>query len=136
MEKCLFCKIASGELPTRTIYEDNLVIAFLDITPFSSGHTLLIPKEHYRWVWEIPDDLTSHFYKVANKIARHFQKVDQDKLVFSLTSGLLVEHCHLHIIPNSSEKFSKNLSKALKDSRQQLNDSQFEKIHSKYKLPN
>jgi len=60
MEDCIFCKIAKGEIPAEKIYEDNLVLAFLDINPVNYGHVMIIPKEHYQWFYDVPDDLLSH----------------------------------------------------------------------------
>ena len=134
MEECIFCKIGKGEIPSRVIYEDDKIMAFLDITPYAQGHTLLIPKEHYRWLWDMPEDLTAHFFGVAQKIAKHYQEVTDDGLVYSLSIGTLVEHAHFHLVPNSNEKFKENLSNAVNDSRLVLNDDQFDEIYSKYKM--
>ncbi|MBX4206570.1 HIT domain-containing protein [Candidatus Parcubacteria bacterium] len=52
---CIFCKIASGEIPAHKVYEDGDFVAFLDINPRASGHVQVIPKEHHRWVWDVPN---------------------------------------------------------------------------------
>jgi histidine triad (HIT) family protein len=56
MESCIFCKIVKGEIPSFKVYEDEKVLAFEDINPISSGHTLIIPKRHTKDLWEISDD--------------------------------------------------------------------------------
>jgi len=67
MDDCIFCKIVKGEIPAFKVYEDNDFLAFLDINPISVGHTLLIPKKHYRWVYDVPN--FGEYWQVAQKIA-------------------------------------------------------------------
>jgi len=97
MGNCIFCKIAAGEIPCWKIYEDREFLAFLDINPFVDGHTLVIPKKHYRWVWDIPK--LEKYFEVVRKIATHFQKVTGDEFVASLIWGLDVPHAHIHLLP-------------------------------------
>ena len=63
MENCIFCKIVSGEIPSYKVYEDNEFMAFLDVRPLNLGHTLVIPKKHYRWVWDVPN--IGEYYEVV-----------------------------------------------------------------------
>lgn len=72
-------------------------MAFLDILPFVEGHTQVITKKHYRWVWEIPQP--GEFFKVAAKIARHFQKVTGDEFVTGIVWGMMVPHAHIQLLP-------------------------------------
>ena len=72
MNNCIFCKIVRGEAPSHKIYEDAKFLAFIDINPISPGHTLVIPKEHYRFVWDVPD--AREYFEVAKKIAKAQQK--------------------------------------------------------------
>ena len=65
---CLFCKMISGEIPCKKIYEDNQVIAILDLHPSSDGHTLIIPKKHYDDMLAIDNDMLIHIYNVAQKL--------------------------------------------------------------------
>jgi len=97
MGNCIFCKIAQGEIPCWKIYEDKEFLAFLDINPFVEGHTLVIPKKHYRWVWDVPE--LEGYFEVVRKIANHFQKVMGDEFVASLIWGLDVPHAHIHLLP-------------------------------------
>ena len=69
---CVFCKIVKGELPCFKIYEDKDFLAFLDIAYFAESHIELIPKKHYRWLWEMPN--IGRFFEVAQKIAVHLKK--------------------------------------------------------------
>jgi len=97
MKSCIFCKIAKGEIPCWKIYEDKNFLAFLDINPFVEGHTLVIPKKHYHWVWDLPDP--GEYFAVVRKIANHFQKVTGDEFVASLIWGTDVPHAHIHLLP-------------------------------------
>ena len=67
---CLFCKIASGQIPCNKIYEDQDVIAFLDINPASKGHTLVVTKEHFQDFTKTPRDVIGHVYSVAQLISQ------------------------------------------------------------------
>jgi histidine triad (HIT) family protein len=100
MNDCIFCKIVNGEIPCHKIYEDDNFLAFLDINPVSLGHTLLIPKNHFRWVYNIPN--SGELWQVAQKIAISLKesKLNPDFVSF-LTMGNEVLHAHIHIIPRS-----------------------------------
>ena len=95
MENCIFCKIAEKEIPSNQIYEDKDFFAFLDIKPRNPGHTLIIPKKHYRWVWDIQEE----YSKAVNKIANALKKALNTELVISIVLGEEVEHAHIHLIP-------------------------------------
>ena len=106
---CIFCKIIKGDIPCMKLYEDDKVLAFLDINPDSDGHTLIIPKEHYMDIFDIPTDVLSHIYNVSKDI----MKLLEEKLGcngFSLlqNNGSVqeVKHYHLHIKPYYDDKKS------------------------------
>ena len=101
METCIFCKIAKGEIPSYKIYEDALFFAFLDIHPRVKGHTLLIPKKHYPWVYDVPE--FEKYWGVALKITKVMQKTLTPKFVTYVTHGLEVSHAHIHIMPRKKE---------------------------------
>ena len=94
---CIFCKIVKGEIPANKVYEDEDFLAFLDINPFNPGHTLVIPKKHYRWVWDV--DNAGQYFEVVKKIAKVLQKSLEAKYVVSGIAGIDVPHAHIHIIP-------------------------------------
>ncbi len=96
---CIFCKIVSGEIPASKTYEDGKVIAFADIHPKAPGHTLLIPRDHYQWFYELPDDLSDHLFRVAKKLARELKEKHDAKLVKLSIVGDEVPHTHVHLIP-------------------------------------
>ena len=64
---CIFCKIVAGEIPSHKVYEDSDYLAFLDIRPLNPGHTLVVPKKHYRWVWDDPD--IGKYYQAVGRVA-------------------------------------------------------------------
>ena len=97
MNDCIFCKIIKGEIPCYKVYEDENVLAFLDIRPLNPGHTLVIPKRHFRWVWDI-ENIGEH-YEVVKKIANTLKKVYNIEQVVSLVSGEEVEHAHTWLVP-------------------------------------
>jgi len=95
---CIFCKIVSKEIPADVVYEDDHFLAFLDIRPQSPGHTLVIPKEHYRWVWDVPD-LPAYFAVVA-KIAKAQKKAFNQERILSKIIGEEVPHAHIWVFPD------------------------------------
>lgn len=99
---CLFCKIVNGEIPSKKIYEDDLVISILDINPNGEGHSLIIPKKHYTDYKELPDDLLLHIYKVADKISDKLEgKLHKNSVsfIFNYMDAQIIKHFHLHIVP-------------------------------------
>ncbi len=97
METCIFCKIAKKETPSYTIYEDSDFLAFLDINPRNKGHTLVIPKLHYRWVWDHPH--IDKYYAVIGKIANSLRKTLHTDWIVSLVLGEEVHHAHVWLVP-------------------------------------
>lgn len=101
---CIFCKIANGEIPSRTIYEDEQFRVFLDLSPAAKGHALIVPKEHYANLYELPEELAADAMRLAKKeMALMTQKLSCDgfQLVQNNgeTAGQTVFHFHLHLIP-------------------------------------
>lgn len=103
-EDCIFCKIANGEIPSKTLYEDDDFRVILDLGPATKGHALILPKEHYANLYELPDELAAKVMKLAKKMAlRMTDKLGCDG--FNLVqnngeiAGQTVFHFHLHLIP-------------------------------------
>ncbi len=106
--ECVFCKIIKGELPARVVYEDEDVIAFLDINPAAPGHTLVVPKKHYKNVLDAPDEVVSKVFIVAKKIAQASIEALGAKGANIITNaepvaGQIVMHFHVHVIPRYKE---------------------------------
>ena len=104
MSDCIFCKIAGGEIPSATIYEDNDFRVILDLGPASKGHALILPKEHYANLYEIPDELAGKAIVLAKKIITAMTEVlgcDGYNIVQNNgeAAGQTVFHFHMHIIP-------------------------------------
>ena len=101
---CVFCKIVAGDIPSHKVYEDNAALAFLDISPASRGHTLVIPKEHAADVYEISSEALGAVAHAAQHVARRLQHILQaDGLNIlqnnGLAAGQSVFHYHVHLIP-------------------------------------
>lgn len=108
MEDCIFCKIINNEIPSYKIYEDDLVLAFLDISPMSKGHTLVIPKKHFKDIFEIEDAYLERISTVAKKISQKMKdNLGVDGVNFYHASGEHAEqsvfHFHLHIVPRRKD---------------------------------
>jgi len=94
---CVFCKIAKGEIPAYKVYEDEKFIAFLDIKPRNPGHTLVIPKQHFRWVWDVP--YLGEYFQVVGKVANAIRRAMNTEWVVSLILGEEVPHAHIWLVP-------------------------------------
>ncbi len=103
-EDCIFCKIAAGKIPSQTVYEDELFRAILDIAPASAGHTLILPKKHFKDVTELQEPYASAVLPVAAKIGQAMKK-GLGCAGFNLVqnngaaAGQTVMHFHMHVIP-------------------------------------
>ena len=103
-EDCIFCKIANGEIPSSTIYEDEDFRVFLDLNPATRGHALIVPKEHFADLFELDDELAKKAVILAKKLAGHMKQA-LGCAGFNLVqnngkaAGQTVFHFHLHLIP-------------------------------------
>lgn len=103
-ENCIFCKIAAGEIPSATIYEDADFRVILDIEPASKGHALILPKEHYANLYELPEELASKVLVVAKKVVTAMTEVlgcDGYNVLQNNgeVAGQTVFHFHMHLVP-------------------------------------
>jgi len=103
---CVFCKIVTGDIPSHNVYEDDRFLAFLSINPETPGHTLVIPKDHHRWVWDVPD--IGDYFAVAQKIALAQQKAFNTDFIISRIVGEEVPHAHIWVFPNREVSGEKN----------------------------
>jgi histidine triad (HIT) family protein len=107
MDGCVFCKVVAGEIPAIRVYEDDEVLAFLDIGPISDGHTLVIPKRHCTQVHECDPQVLSALAARLGKIAKAVvEAMDADGYNVlannGSAAGQVVEHLHFHIIPRKT----------------------------------
>ena len=102
MDDCIFCKIVAGQIPAYKIYEDDNYLGFLDIFPRVAGHSLLIPKKHFTWVYDVPN--FGEYWETVLKVTHALQKTMSPTFVTYVTHGLEVPHAHIHIMPRRKEK--------------------------------
>lgn len=107
-DNCIFCKLANGVIPTNSIYEDENFNVILDMSPATKGHALILPKDHYKNLYEIPEDTAADVMKLAKKMAvKMTEKLGADG--FNLVqnnnevAGQTVFHFHLHLIPRYND---------------------------------
>lgn len=108
MENTVFAKIIKGEIPATKLYDDDHCIAILDIQPVNLGHALVIPKESYTNVYELPNDLLTHLFVVAKKVALALKQglvAEGVNIIMNNDSaaGQIVFHAHIHVIPRYSD---------------------------------
>ena len=99
---CVFCKIVASEIPCDKVFENELFMVFLDIRPQAPGHSLVIPKKHIRWVWDVPH-LSDYFF-LAQKIAHAQRKAFETEMIVSHIIGDEVPHAHIWLVPQKSNK--------------------------------
>ena len=108
MSDCIFCQIVSGHIPSSKVYEDEEVLAFLDITQVTTGHTLVIPKKHYRNMLEMDAEAASSLFARVPKIAKQLQEKLGASGVNIINNneeaaGQTVFHTHVHLLPRFDE---------------------------------
>ena len=103
-DDCIFCKIVRGEIPSSNVYTNDKVIAFLDVNPVNKGHVLIVPKEHYETLLDIPDNIVKELLVIAKRIGKSARKalkaggfnVGMNNFP---AAGQVVFHSHIHIVP-------------------------------------
>jgi len=101
MEGCIFCKIASGKIEDLRIWEDKNYVAFLDISPFIKGHTLVIPKKHFRWIWDMNEEEYLDYFLAVRKTAELLKKSFNTDCIQEFIVGMEVPHVHIHLLPRT-----------------------------------
>ncbi|HER4532845.1 HIT family protein [Streptococcus pyogenes] len=109
MENCIFCSIIQGDIPSSKVYEDEQVLAFLDISQTTKGHTLVIPKQHVRNLLEMTAETASHLFARIPKIARAIQSATGATAMNIINNnealaGQTVFHAHVHLVPRYNEE--------------------------------
>ncbi len=113
-DDCIFCKIANGEIPTNTVFEDDEFRVFMDVAPATKGHALVVPKNHYADIYEIEPETLGKAVKIAQKVIKHATKVlgcNGYNLMQNNgeVSGQTVFHFHIHLIPRYENMDNTNL---------------------------
>lgn len=106
-QECIFCKIASGQIPSAKIYEDEIVVAFLDIGPISDGHTLVMPRQHFEKAHNCPPELLGQIWTRLGRIAEAVASATSADGYNVLcnngrAAGQIVDHLHFHIVPRKT----------------------------------
>lgn len=127
-ENCIFCKIANGEIPSRTLYEDDDFRVIMDLAPATKGHSLILPKNHYKNVYEIADETAAKVLPLAKKMATLMtEKLGADGFNIvqnnNEVAGQTVFHFHVHLIPRYNDD---NQSLVMKP--QEMTDAQLDEI--------
>ncbi|WP_435156022.1 HIT family protein [Haladaptatus sp. DFWS20] len=131
-EDCIFCQIVAGDIPSKTVYEDDSVFAFLDANPLAPGHTLVIPKSHHETLADLPEDTASDVFSVLHRLTPVVEDaVDADASTVAFNngeaSGQEVPHVHGHIIPRFDDDGGHPIH-AIAGSRPDLSDSELDDI--------
>lgn len=126
---CIFCKIVNGEIPSYKIYEDNDFLAFMDISPATIGHTLVIPKKHYDSIFSLDED--TKIFSLVIKLSKVIKEaLDLEGMNILNNNGEVagqsVKHFHIHLIPRYKDD---NLKMNLPEST--FNKEEFEKIQKR-----
>ncbi|MSR70719.1 HIT family protein [Candidatus Kaiserbacteria bacterium] len=99
MPDCIFCKIVAGEIPSQKKFENERFLAFLTIDPKGPQHTLLIPKAHYQWFTDLPDDVSDELFRIAKRLAKELKEETKSDYVRLGIVGKDVPHVHVHLVP-------------------------------------
>ena len=134
---CIFCKIIAGEIPSRTIYEDEEFKVILDISPASKGHALLVTKEHYADLFHIDEEVAARAMKLAKKIGTHMvEKLDCDGFNLlqnnSEAAGQTIFHFHMHLIPRYADAEKNN--EILKSPQEMFSAEEMDEIYNILKM--
>ena len=112
---CVFCKIISGEFNSSKIYEDDKVLAILDLSQATYGHTLVMPKEHYENIFDLEGETAKHLFSVVKKICNHYQETLPNLKGINLLNnsgekaGQTVMHYHMHVLPRYEDDDLENM---------------------------
>jgi histidine triad (HIT) family protein len=103
-QDCLFCQIVDGQIPGRTVYEDETTLAFLDVNPLAAGHTLVIPKPHHEYVQDMPADLAGDVFQTVSAVTPAVEAaVDAPATTIAVNNGEVagqeIPHVHVHVVP-------------------------------------
>lgn len=127
-ENCIFCKIANGEIPSATLYEDDDFRVILDLAPAAKGHALILPKEHYRNLYELPEEMAAKVLILAKKMILKMTEVlncDGYNVVQNNeeAAGQTVFHFHMHLIPryvDDEAGFGWNMGKLTEEDKEEI----------------
>jgi len=132
---CIFCKIVNGEIPAKVIDETEKSLAFLDAFPLTKGHSIVIPKNHYEKMQEIPPEENAELFETVSRVLSKVDKLTNATLVAlhnGKDSGQEVPHVHIHLIPRSKED-SAGPVHSMFENRPKPSDAEFNELLEKLK---
>jgi len=132
---CIFCKIVSGDIPTKVIVETEHSIAFLDAFPLTKGHTLIIPKHHHEKIQNMPPEENSDLFSTMHKVISKVDKLTGATLIAihnGKEAGQEIPHVHVHLVPRSANDSGGPIH-CLFDSTLNVSDSETNEIYEKLK---
>ena len=132
---CIFCKIISKEIPAKILYEDEDTIAFLDAFPVAKGHTLVIPKQHYAKIQDLPSEINEKLFNTVHKMIPKVDSLQGATLVAihnGKDSGQEVPHVHVHLIPRSNSDSAGPVHSMFTD-KIELTDSEIDSLCNQLK---
>lgn len=127
---CIFCKIISGQIPARKVYETQNSLAFLDAFPLTRGHTLVIPKNHHAKIQEMSKTDNADLFETVRIVTSRMERLTTSSLVAihdGKESGQEIPHVHVHIIPRSNQDGASPVH-SMFTKRPKLNDKEFDEI--------
>ena len=133
---CIFCKIVSKEIPTKILYEDEYTIAFLDAFPVAKWHTLVIPKQHYAKIQDLPSEINEKLFNTVHKLIPKVDSLQGSTLVAihnGKDSGQEIPHVHVHLIPRSKNDSAGPVHSMFKD-KIELSDSETDSLYDQLKI--
>jgi len=124
--QCIFCKIIKKQASASVIYEDEKVLSFLDKRPLNEGHTLVIPKEHYETIFEIPEELVAHLHRIVKRVALAVKNATEADGISIIqqngkAAGQEVFHLHVHVIPRFEGQKLMRFGETSEADREKLN---------------
>ena len=132
---CIFCKIISKEIPAKILYEDEDTITFLDAFPVAKGHTLVIPKQHYVKIQDLPSEINEKLFNTVHKMIPKVDSLQGSTLVAihnGKDSGQEVPHVHVHLIPRSNSDSAGPVHSMFTD-KIELSDSEIDSLCNQLK---
>ena len=129
---CIFCRIVDGDLPSRTVYEDDHVQAFLDANPLSRGHTLVVPKTHHERVNDLPESLARDLFAAVHEVTDRVERAvcaDATTVAFNngTAAGQEVDHVHCHVVPRFEGDGGRPIH-AVVENRPEMSDGELDDV--------
>lgn len=121
-QNCIFCKIIDGQIPSEKIYEDKRFLVFMDINPVNEGHLLVIPKKHFQWMHDVPDNEISKIFLLSKRMMNALKKSTKCDFVVLSVVGIEVPHFHIHLVPRYFNDGLKNFWPTKKYKENEMRD--------------